>query len=328
MANKQYNFASPLNEAGNWSYAGELALPYIHAAVISAPTLHGGKVTLLDGVRYKAIIPVMSNQNLIQSGSCDFDTTATTTLSERVLEVKQQMVNLQLCKGTFNNSTGADANKAWWQGDAYSTESGVPDDFADALLLYVAKEVQANIEHTIWNGEVGGATGYTAFDGFKHIIAGAANCNNAVTLGATKEITQHTEVLAGLNLILDNIPEPLIGDYENTKIYVNPITIQVYNMALGSNGLGVAISPAKIEDSSATRFLGYELVASPGIPAGDACVSSVRNMFVGIGTAESDSLAQALDMTPLDGSDNYRITMRFAVGCQVGVCADAIWFNA
>lgn len=328
MANKQYNFASPLNEAGNWSYAGELALPYIHAAVISAPTLHGGKVTLLDGVRYKAIIPVMSNQNLIQSGSCDFDTTATTTLSERVLEVKQQMVNLQLCKGTFNNSTGADANKAWWQGDAYSTESGVPDDFADALLLYVAKEVQANIEHTIWNGEVGGATGYTAFDGFKHIIGAAANCNNSETLGSTRELDLHTEVLAGLNYILEKTPAALIGDYENTKIYVNPITIQVYNMALGANGFIGAVNSDSIIDGVTSRFLGYELVAAPGIPAGEACVSSVRNMFVGIGTAESDSLAQALDMTPLDGSDNYRITMRFAVGCQVGVCADAVWFNA
>jgi hypothetical protein len=31
-------------------------------------------------------------------------------------------------------------------------------------------------------------------------------------------------------------------------------------------------------------------------------------------------------MTPLDGSNNYRITMRFAVGTQVGVVADAVWF--
>ena len=326
--NKQHNFASPLNVAGNWSYAGDLALPYIHAAVISAPTLHGGKVTLLDGVRYKAIIPVMSNQSLIQSGSCDFDTTATTTLSERVLEVTQQMVNLQLCKGTFNNATGVTAGAAWWQGDAYSIESGVPDDFADALLLYVAKEVQANIENTIWNGEVGGATGYAAFDGFKHIIGGAANCNNTETLGATRELDNHTEVLGALNYILEKAPAPLIGDYENTKIYVNPITVQVYNMALGANALGVAVNSSAIQDGRSTQFLGYELVASTGIPAGEACISSVRNMFVGIGTAESDSMAQALDMTPLDGSDNYRITMRFAVGCQVGVCADAVWFNA
>ena len=143
------------------TFAGELALPYIHAAVVSAPTLHGGNVTLLDGVRYKAVLPVMSfgtgDNALIKSGACDFDTTATTDLDERILEVTDLMVNLQLCKKQF---------RTWWQGDAYSTQSGVPDDYADALLLYVAKFVQADIEHNIW---MGGATasGYSAFNGFK-----------------------------------------------------------------------------------------------------------------------------------------------------------------
>ena len=34
----------------------------------------------------------------------------------------------------------------------------------------------------------------------------------------------------------------------------------------------------------------------------------------------------AIDMTPMDGSDNYRITMRFAVGCQIGFTGDCAYF--
>ena len=321
MANsKQYNLTSPQNAAGNWTYAGELALPYIHAAVLSAPTLHGGNVTLLDGVRFRAIIPVMSTTGLIIPAACDFSEVATTTLDERVLDVTAQMVNLQLCKQSFNDSDTSAANKAWWQGDAYSNEQGVPDDFADALLLYVARQVQADIENNIWMGQSTGSA-FTAFAGLK-----LASGNTAGAQTITGDITTAANVIAGLQEIITKVTTvspALIGDFENVSIYVNPTTISAYNLAIGQTGNGYNNAVA---NGSETSFLGYKLVSSPGIASGEACMASKRNLFVGIGTTDSDSMAQALDMTPLDGSNNYRITMRFAVGTQVGVAADAVWF--
>ena len=253
--------ANPLNPTS--TYAGDLALPYIHAAVISAPTLHGGNVTLLDGIRYKAIIPRMSfgagAAALIKAGACDFDVTATTTLEEASLDITDQMVNLQLCKREF---------RTWWQGDAYSINSGVPDDYADAILLYVAKFVQADIENNIWMGNAT-ASVYTAFNGLKLAsgnTAGATPLVNAIDAAAT--------VLLGLQEMITAMPAGIVGDFENTNLYV----------------------------------------------------ANKNNVFVGIGTADSDSMAQAIDMTPLDGSDNYRITMRFGVGTAIGVVADTVWF--
>ena len=324
MANKQYNMAtSPSVGTGSWTYGGELALPYIHAAVISAPTLHGGNVTLLDGVRYKAIIPVMANSNLIETAACDFKTTATTSLTEAVLEVTDLMVNLQLCKNTFNVSdTTSLTGKAWWQGDAYSNEQGVPDDYADALLLYVAKSVQASIEHNIWEGKAVGSY-HTSFNGFRRIIAGAAD-GDGIQLPAAHGI-DGANVLAGLRHIVANMPSGLVGDFENTSIYVSPATISAYNLAIGQTGNGYNDASA---NGGQTNFVGYKLVSCSGMKSGHGLVASKSNLFVGIGTADSDSMAQALDMTPLDGSNNYRISMRFAVGCQVGVNADTDvkWF--
>ena len=295
------------------TYAGELALPYIHASVISAPTLHGGNITLLDGIRYKAIIPKMSfgtgGASLLKGAECDFNTTATTDLDEAVLTVKDQMVNLQLCKKNFNT---------WWQGDAYSINSGVPDDYADAILLYVAKFVQADIENTIWNGEVGGATGYTAFDGFKHLSA-----NIGAPTALANPIDASATVLAGLQEIITAMPDGLVGDFENTNIYVNPSVISAYNLAVGQTGAGYNLATS---NGGQTNFVGYKLVSCPGIASGEAMVGNKNNLFVGIGTADSDSLAQAIDMTPLDGSDNYRVTMRYGIGTQIGVVADVVWF--
>jgi len=290
------------------AYDGELALPYIHASVISAPTIANKKVTLLEGVRYRAQIPVMTTSNLIMNGACDFDDTASTMLLDVSLEVKDQMVNLQLCKGQF---------RTWWQGSAYNTNNSVPQDYADAILLYVAKSVQADVEHTIWNGEVGGATGYTAFDGFKHLMASS-------TQALTNSIATADGVLDGLQEIITAMPSGIVGDFENTKIYVNPVTISAYNLAVGQTGDGYN---SAVSGASQNQFVGYELVASAGIPSGEALVGQVGNLFVGVGSADSLELAQAIDMTPLDGSDNYRITMRFAVGCAIGVTGDAEYFT-
>tara|TARA_R110002050_G_scaffold24659_3_gene65855 strand:+ start:335 stop:1366 length:1032 start_codon:yes stop_codon:yes gene_type:complete len=321
MATNQYNLTNPGDSgAGTWTYAGELALPYVHAAVLSAPTLHGGNVTLLDGVRYQAIIPVMTNSGLIIPAACDFSTAAVTLLSEQVLVVTAQMVNLQLCKQSFNNSDYVTGGMAWWQGDAYSNEQGVPDDFADALLLYVAKQVQADIENNIWMGNSTGSA-FTAFNGLK-----LASGDTAGASPLTGDITTAANVIAGLQSILTGTTTAapaLIGDFENVSIYVNPVTISAYNLAVGQTGNGYNNAVA---NGAETSFLGYKLVSCPGIASGEACMASKRNLFVGIGTTDSDAMAQALDMTPLDGSNNYRITMRFAVGTQVGVAADAVWF--
>lgn len=302
--------ANPLNPTS--TYAGDLALPYIHASVISAPTLHGGNVTLLDGIRYKAIIPRMSfgagATALIKAGACDFDVTATTTLEEASLDITDQMVNLQLCKREF---------RTWWQGDAYSINSGVPDDYADAILLYVAKFVQADIENNIWMGDTAGAV-YTAFNGFKKkASAGGAPTAlvNAIDASAT--------VLAGLQEMITALPAGIVGDFENTNLYVNPVTISAYNLAVGQTGDGYNQAVA---GAPQTKFLGYKLVSCNGIASGEGFVANKNNVFVGIGTADSDSMAQAIDMTPLDGSDNYRITMRFGVGTAIGVVADTVWF--
>lgn len=309
--NKQVNLANPVQNTP--TYAGELALPYIHASVISAPTLHGGNVTLLDGIRYKAIIPVMSfgtgGASLIKSADCDFDTSATTDLDEQSLTITDQMVNLQLCKKQFNT---------WWQGDAYSVNSGVPDDYADAILLYVAKFVQADIENNIWMGNAT-ASGHTAFNGFKQLSG-----NTAGATELANSIVDQGSVIAGLQEIITAMPEGIVGDFENTNIYVNPATISAYNLAVGQTGDGYN---SAVANAPQTKFVGYKLVSAPGIASGEACVGNKNNLFVGIGTADSDSLAQAIDMTPLDGSDNYRITMRFGVGCAIGVVADVVWFK-
>ena len=72
----------------NGTYAGELALPYIHAALLSGDTLAKGYVTLKEGVKYKAVLKKLSSANLVQSFTCDFSDPTDLTLNESVLGLR------------------------------------------------------------------------------------------------------------------------------------------------------------------------------------------------------------------------------------------------
>ncbi|QDP56670.1 MAG: hypothetical protein Unbinned3205contig1001_5 [Prokaryotic dsDNA virus sp.] len=306
--NKQHNLSNPTIAVGASTYAGELALPYVHAATLSAPTIANQTVTVLQNVRFKAQIPVMANTGLVTTGGCNFTTTAETSLAESTLSVTDLMVNLQLCKANF---------RSWWQGDDYTINNGVPDDYADALLLYVANEVQGTMEANIWNGNSGLGSAPTLFNGlYKQYVA---NSGVVATLPANFKLNVLADVIAGLGKVVETIPANLIGQYEDVNIYVNPAVIDRYNIAIGQLGGGYNMSTA---DGGIQRFGGYKMTPAFGLPDGIAVVARPQDLAVGVGSADSVELAQAIDMTPLDGSDNYRITMRFAVGTQVPVIAN------
>jgi hypothetical protein len=301
MANKLRKFAD--SPAVTSSYAGELALPYVHALVLSAPTIANNNVSIIQNVRFKAQLPVMTTTGLISSGACDFDGTAESQLIDMPLEVTDLMVNLELCKKQF---------RTWWQGDDYTINNGVPDDYADALLLFVAGQVQAEMEKNIWNGNSGEVGAPTQFNGLVKQWD-----DNGGTIGTlASSINAVGTVIAGLGEAIAEMPSALVGDYENCNLYVNPATIDLYNLAIGQLGGGYNMSTA---DGGIQRFGGYKLISAPGLPAGFIVTARPSDLFVGVGSADSLELAQAIDMTPLDGSDNYRITMRFAVGTQVPV---------
>ena len=54
------------------TYAGELALPFVSAALKSGATLANGWIRTIDNVYYKAVINQIEGASLIANASCDF----------------------------------------------------------------------------------------------------------------------------------------------------------------------------------------------------------------------------------------------------------------
>jgi hypothetical protein len=295
------------------TYTGELALPYINAAILSGDTLAKGYVTLKEGVKYKAVLKKLSNAaSLVQAASCDFSQAGSLNLDESVLTVSDLKVNLELCKAEFARDWEAAATGRGFINDV------VPANFNDFLIGYAAAKVAENIEYTIWQGNAPSGT-YPAFDGFEKKINATAGtyANFTWTAGAMAVGT----VIDNLNQVIDNLPVALIGSTE-TKLYMNRATAQFYRQAVAADGY---LQMFQASDSFNLQFNGYDIYVCPGMSNGTVIAAQPSNLFVGVDANSDFAEVRVVDMSLTDASDNVRMAMRFRVGVQVGVYQDVVF---
>lgn len=290
----------------NGTYAGELALPYIHAALLSGDTLAKGYVTLKEGVKYKAILKKLSSASLVQSWDCAFTDDTPLTLNEAVLTVTDLKVNLEVCKSQFAMDWEAAQTGRGFANDV------VPANFQDFLIGYAAANVAQNIEFTIWQGDVTVGSTYPAFDGLEKKIKAQS------TLEATWTTMEVSNVLANIQSVLALLPSSLIGD-SMVKVYMNRATAQLYRQWIASQGYAFEYNAFKEFNMQVD---GYDIYVCPGISDGTVIASRVDNLFVGVDANSDFAEVKVVDMSLTDASDLVRMAMKFRVGTQIGFGSD------
>ena len=308
---KTQNFTQP---SVTTTYAGELAGKYIASALLSAQTLDNKYITIMPNVKFKSVIQKIAVDSIVNDASCDFTTSGTVALTERILEPKELQVNLQLCKQEF-----VDSWEALQLG--YSAFDSIPANFTDFLVSYVGGKVAEATEESIWrgvaatNGQFGGI--YNALS--SSVVAGGTNA--PVTSSASGSITS-ANVLASLNSLVDAIPQTVYGK-EDLLIYVPTNVAKAYQQALaggaqGANGYNNMMNVGE----KPMNFNGVELAWCPGLASSAMVVAQKSNLFFGTGLMSDYNQVKVLDMEDLDGSQNFRIIMRYTAGTQYGIGSD------
>jgi hypothetical protein len=310
--------ASDLTITSN--YAGELALPYIAAAVISGDSIAKGYVTLHENVKYKSNLSKLALASLVQaasgSGHCDFEKgVSTATITENVLTVTDLKTNLELCKNQFAR-----------QWEALNTGRGfindtLPSTFADFLMAQLALEISANIERQIWvgnfSGSVGGASGYTSFDGLLKKISDAKSSTPDYNIAAALTTAN---IMTAIDGTLATLTTALVGS-PNTKCYMSPKTYQLYKQALMNQiSVGGYMTPASTE--MLNNVYGYEIYCCPGFSNDVIMFAQASNLHVGTDLVSDLNEVKLIDMSMTDGSDNVRVAMKYRVGTQIGFASD------
>lgn len=319
---KRQNLALPTFTQN--TYAGEFAGEYIAAALLSAKTLDNKLVTIKPNVKYKSVIQKLDVSGIVQDASCDFVTSGSVALSERILEPKELQVNLELCKQEFVDS---------WESLqlGFSAFDTIPASFNDYLISYVAGQVAQATEQSIWQGTAtnGSFLGFqSAFSA--SIAAGGSGAVLAAKSGSviiSGSVTS-ANVLSVMNSVVDTIPGAVYGK-EDLLIYVGTQVGKAYQQALaggavGANGWNNQLNVGE----KPFNFNGIEIVLCPGMSDNKIVAAQKSNLFFGTGLLSDHNEVRVLDMANLDGSQNYRIIMRYTAGIQFGIGSDIVYYGA
>jgi hypothetical protein len=315
------NFALPTITS---TYAGEFAGQYIAAALLSAKTLDNKYVEIHPNVKYKEVIQKLEVSGIVQDASCDFVTSGSVALSERILEPKELQVNLQLCKQEF-----VDSWEAMQLG--FSAFDNIPANFNDYLISYVGGKVAEATELAIWRGtNVNGQfLGFeTAFSA--SIAAGGATAVLAAKSGSviiSGSVTS-ANVISIFNSVVDTIPDTVYGK-EDLLLYVGTGVAKAYQTALGGGAVGAnGYNNQLTVGEKPYNFNGIDIVMCPGMSANKIVAAQKSNLFFGTGLLSDYNEVKVLDMANIDGSQNYRVIMRYTAGTQFGIGQDIVYFGA
>ena len=309
----------PTSTSITTSYAGEFAGKYIAAALLSAPTLDKGGITIMPNVKYKQVIKRVATDGIIKNATCDFDPTSTITLTERVLQPESFQVNLQLCKTDFRSDWDAIQM-------GYSAFDVLPKSFADFLIAHAAEKVAAGMETSIWSGVNATAGEFAGI--MTQLTTDAA-------LPAAQEVAGTTvtaaNVITELGKIIDACPAALYGK-EDLTLYVSSNIYRAYVRALG--GFAASGVGANGYDNKGTNqqlgdlfFDGVRIFQANGLASNVALLSQKSNLYFATGLLNDMNEVKVLDMGYLDGSQNVRVILRFTADAKYGFASDVVTYG-
>ena len=313
---KKYNF--DIN-AGVNTYAGELALPYVTAALLGAETIAKGRCRFLEGIVGKSVISGISSTDNIVDASCTFDPGTGLYLTEQVLDPADLKVNEEVCRGTMYPTWIAANGRMQRNGD-------LPVDWTDFLLGAVAERTGSNLESLLWasSATTTFGQGFLSNDGvIDELGIDASACQDFIEATTSAAAWDNTNILANLSTIFDTAAAiPGILGKPGCGFYVSYEAYAFFLQAMAAQNTG----PGFNQSFEGANYLGYPVYATSGIPntVDVAVFTYPDNLVVGANSYTADISAQLIPTYQYDGSDNVRISMRFAVGVQTAVAGDGV----
>ena len=131
-----------------------------------------------------------------------------------------------------------------------------------------------------------------------------------------------------MNNVVNTIPSAVYGK-EDLLIYVGTKVARAYQQALAGGAIGANGWNNQMNvGEKPFNFNGIEIVLCPGMSDDKLVAAQKSNLFFGTGLLSDHNEVRVLDMANLDGSQNYRVIMRYTAGVQFGIGQDIVYYRA
>lgn len=214
MANKKYDFGFNLSSLS--TYTDEVGGELVRRAILEGETAKIIKVQ--PGIKGSQAINLLNSSLVVQDGSCGWNSSGSTTFTQRDITVCDYKVNEALCPADLND---------YWLGQLLTPGSyneTVP--FEQQIADLKVAQISQYMENQMW----GASSGSTCFSGFKELFAQQGTGTTTVTGGIV--VTGQTALAANTalsqvdNLVLQ-IPDD-IADRTDLVLFMSHANYRKY----------------------------------------------------------------------------------------------------
>jgi hypothetical protein len=254
---------------------GKAAGFYISAALKEAKSID--YLTLMENVKFKSVLQRMSHgadgsgNGVVRNSTCNFETAGKLELTEKVLQVKDLQVNMDLCSLNLLSS---------WEALEMRAGAGAPPpaSFDDYVISYIGEIIANHAENNIWTGT--GATN-GEFEGFLTATTGAFAVDGTVIQDAASGAYTTANIIAnlqGLTAVWQLTVNSAILGKEDTHIYMNSKTYALYISAVSTLGY---VNAYNMNGDYEPVFEGYKIAVCPGMTDNQMVAAQKSNLFWG-----------------------------------------------
>ena len=315
MKSQKYNFDITVTDN---TYAGELALPYVTAAVTGVETIANNRARLIEGVVHKAVVSNLNITDPIQAAACAGTDGSNTSLTEQVLTLNDLMVKETVCRGTIFPTFIAAQGRMRRDGQ-------IPPDFSEFLLASVAAKTAENLESLMWAGDAGAVwgLGLLSNDGVIDEAGIDASAMKDFTEAAVAAAFTAANILGEMDKVFAAVAAtPGILAKDGAGFYISYEAFAFMQQAIAQQGTDLGYN----RDLKTVTYLGYPVYPTAGIPnTADVIVFTYPdNIVVGTNAYTGNESASLIPVYQYDGSDNVKVSMDFAAGVQTAVPTDGV----
>jgi hypothetical protein len=294
------------------NYVKENELQLTSAAIFSAKTasLIEALGNVQVGIKSSETINIMTTDAVFQAGgTCGFNSSGTTTITQRLITVGKIKVQESICPKAFEAKY---TQKALREGSTY--------DYMAYAAEYSAQKIErigAALETAIWQGDTAsGNAQLNKFNGFATIInaLGFGGAGDPINGNSANQTTLTTaNVIAAVDAVFAALPAELL-DKSDVVIFAGNDTFREYVLALrNANLFHYPVDAANME--LIIPGTNVKLIGVNGLNGTDYLVGlSMSNMYLGtdlLGEEEKFDLFYAKE------ADEMRIVVEFKMGVQV-----------
>jgi hypothetical protein len=304
------------------NYVKENELQLTSAAIFSAKTasLIEARGNVQVGIKSAETINIMTTDAVFQAGgTCGFNSSGTTSITQRSLVVGKIKIQESICPKTFEAKY---TQKALREGSSY--------DYMAYATEYSAQKVErigAALETALWQGDTDSQNGQlNKFDGIGKIIdsLGFGGAGDPIA-GNVTELTTLTKanVTTAVDDIFSVIPAALL-DKDDVVIFCGNDTFREYVLALRDQNLfHYPVDAANME--LIVPGTSIKLIGVNGLNATDSLFAlSMSNLYLG-----TDMLNEQdrFELFYAKEADEMRFVVEFKMGVQVAFPDEVVYWK-